>query len=63
VVHELRAATYQRPAGADDGHVSPEAFASVLERVQELRIKTCQSGQVLDTFLDTYFIRLALALA
>jgi hypothetical protein len=41
VVYKLRAATDQRLARADYGHVSLALFAPVLERIQKLRIKTC----------------------
>ena len=56
VVHELRASTNQRLARADDGHMGLGVFAPMLERVQELRIKTRQASQV----LGVYLTRLAL---
>jgi hypothetical protein len=59
VVHELRAAIYQRLARADDGHVGLGIFAPVLERIQQLRVQARQSGQVLGVDL----VGLSLALA
>jgi hypothetical protein len=47
VVYELRAATDQRLPGADDGHMGLGVFASVLQRVQQLRIEACQASQIL----------------
>jgi hypothetical protein len=47
VVYELRAATNQCLTRADDGHVSLGIFTPMLERIEQLRIKTCQSSQIL----------------
>jgi hypothetical protein len=44
---------------ADDGHVSLGIFAPMLERIEQLRIKTCQSSQI----LSVYLVGLAPALA
>ena len=59
VVYELRAATDQCLTRADDGHVSLGIFAPMLERIEQLRIKTCQSSQI----LSVYLVGLAPALA
>src|SRR5919112_1055296 len=47
VVYQLRASTHQRLARTDDGHVGLALFAPVLEWVQQLRIQSCHSCQVL----------------
>jgi hypothetical protein len=59
VVYELRAATDQCLTRADDGHVSLGIFAPMLERIEQLRIKMCQSSQI----LSVYLVGLAPALA
>ena len=47
VVDQLRAATDQRFARADDRHMSLGIFTSVLEWVEQFRIKTCEASEVL----------------
>ena len=47
VVDQLRSATDQRLARADDRHMGLGVFAPVLYGVQQLRIEACQAGQVL----------------
>jgi hypothetical protein len=59
VVYELRAATDQCLPGADYGHMGLGIFAPVLERIQELRVHSCQSSQI----LSVYLVGLSLALA
>jgi hypothetical protein len=59
VVYELRAATHQRLTRADDGQVGLRAFASVLEWVQQLRVKSRQSSQVLGVDLIGFALALA----
>jgi hypothetical protein len=51
VVYKLRTATDQRLPGADDGQMSLGVFTPVLEGIQQLRIKTCQTSQVLSIYL------------
>jgi hypothetical protein len=53
VVHELRAAIYQRPAGTDDGHMSLIAFAAVFERIEQPGIETSQASQVLKASISS----------
>jgi hypothetical protein len=56
VVDQLCAAPDQGLPGSDHGHVRLGAFASVPNRVQELRIEARQAGKI----LGVYFVGLAL---
>src|SRR5215212_8614542 len=51
MVDKLRAAPDQRLTRADQGHVSLALPAPVLERVQELRVNSCQASEVLSVYL------------
>src|SRR5688500_2085103 len=51
----LRAATHQCLARADYGKVGLGAFAPVPEWVQELRIHSCQAGEVLKASTSSVF--------
>ena len=59
VVHELGAATNQSLARADYGKVGLGAFAPVPQWVQELRIHSCQAGEVLKASTSSVFRLLA----
>ena len=52
-VYELRAATDQGLPGAGYGHMGLGVVASVLERVQELRIEACQASEVLKASISS----------
>jgi hypothetical protein len=49
--NQLRAATHQRLARADDGHMGLALFAPMLEWVQQLRVHSCQAREVLGVYL------------
>jgi hypothetical protein len=53
VIDQLRAGAHQRLPGADDGQVSLGAFASVLERIQQPGIQSCQASQVLKASISS----------